>query len=37
MDKNILKKGEMIIMPADKPHALYALKRFKMILTLIGE
>lgn len=36
-NKNILKKGEMIIMPADKPHALHALKRFKMILTLIGE
>jgi quercetin dioxygenase-like cupin family protein len=34
---NILKKGEMIIMPENKPHALYAKKRFKMILTLIGK
>lgn len=27
--------GEMIIMPAQEPHALKALKRFKMILTMI--
>ena len=27
--------GEMILMPAQKPHALKALKRFKMILTMI--
>ena len=33
---HILKKGEMIIMPADKPHALQAIKKFKMILILIG-
>jgi quercetin dioxygenase-like cupin family protein len=25
----------MIIMPADEPHALNAIKRFKMILTMI--
>jgi len=30
-----LKQGEIIIMPADKPHALKALKRFKMLLTMI--
>jgi len=30
-----LKEGEMIIMPADKPHALKAVKRFKMMLTMI--
>jgi quercetin dioxygenase-like cupin family protein len=30
-----LKKGEMIIMPADEPHALKAITRFKMILTMI--
>jgi quercetin dioxygenase-like cupin family protein len=30
-----LKKGEMIIMPANKPHALKATKRFKMLLTMI--
>ena len=27
--------GEMIIMPAQKPHALQALKQFKMMLVLI--
>ena len=27
--------GEMILMPAKQPHALKALKRFKMILTMI--
>ena len=30
-----LRQGEMIIMPADIPHALRAVKRFKMILTMI--
>jgi len=29
--------GEMIILPANKPHALKALKQFKMILTMIKE
>ncbi len=33
--KNHLKKGDMIIMPADEPHALYAVKKYKMILTMI--
>lgn len=32
---HILKQGEMIIMPANKPHALKALKRFKMMLVMI--
>jgi len=32
---NILKEGEMIIMPANEPHALKALKKYKMILTMI--
>jgi quercetin dioxygenase-like cupin family protein len=27
--------GDMILMPAGKPHALKALQRFKMILTMI--
>ena len=31
----ILKQGDMIIMPADEPHALKAVKRFKMLLTMI--
>lgn len=30
-----LKEGEMVIMPANQPHALRAVKRFKMILTMI--
>lgn len=30
-----LKAGEMVIMPANEPHALRALKKFKMILTMI--
>jgi quercetin dioxygenase-like cupin family protein len=30
-----LAAGEMIIMPANKPHALQAIKPFKMILTMI--
>ncbi len=27
--------GEMIIMPANQPHALHAVKRFKMMLVMI--
>jgi quercetin dioxygenase-like cupin family protein len=27
--------GELILMPAGQPHALKALQRFKMVLTLI--
>ena len=27
--------GEMVIMPANQPHALRAVKKFKMILTMI--
>jgi quercetin dioxygenase-like cupin family protein len=30
-----LKEGQMVIMPADKPHALNAVKRFKMTLIMI--
>lgn len=28
-------QGQMILMPANQPHALKAVKRFKMILTMI--
>lgn len=31
----IVKEGEMIIMPANEPHALKANKRFKMMLVMI--
>jgi quercetin dioxygenase-like cupin family protein len=30
-----LKAGEMVVMPANKPHALKAHRRFKMLLTMI--
>lgn len=30
-----LKTGDIIIMPADKPHALRAVKQFKMMLAMI--
>lgn len=33
--KNYLKVNEMIIMPANEPHALKAIKRFKMLLTMV--
>jgi quercetin dioxygenase-like cupin family protein len=32
---NRVSEGELILMPANQPHALKALKRFKMILTMI--
>ena len=34
-NKNILEAGEMIIMPANEPHALKALEKYKMVLTMI--
>lgn len=37
-DKTVtLKKGEMVIMPANKPHALKATTRFKMLLTMVRQ
>lgn len=30
-----LKQGEIFVMPAGQPHALRAVKRFKMLLTMI--
>ncbi len=32
---NILEQGDMIIMPANEPHALKAVERFKMMLIMI--
>ncbi|MFN3410953.1 MAG: cupin domain-containing protein [Exilispira sp.] len=32
---NLLKAGQMIIMPANKPHSLNAVKSFKMLLIMI--
>lgn len=32
---NRVKSGELILMPSGQPHALQAVERFKMILTMI--
>ena len=32
---HLLKKGEMIIMPADKTHSLKAINKFKMLLVMV--
>ncbi len=32
-----LKTGQLIIMPASVPHAVRAVKRFKMLLTMLRE
>ena len=32
-----MKEGETIILPAEKPHAVRATTRFKMLLTMIRE
>ena len=39
IDKTVfcLNEGQVIIMPAGKPHALFAKSRFKMMLTMIHE
>jgi len=34
-NKYTVRKGESIIMPAGKPHAVYAVEKFKMFLTVI--
>jgi quercetin dioxygenase-like cupin family protein len=31
----LLKEGEAIIMPANQPHALIAIRKFKMLLTMV--
>ena len=31
----VVKEGELIIMPANKPHSIQAIARFKMLLVLI--
>ena len=30
-----VRSGEMVLMPANQPHAVYATSRFKMLLTMI--
>ncbi|MBN1958433.1 MAG: cupin domain-containing protein [Desulfuromonadales bacterium] len=34
-ETQIVQSGEMLVMPADIPHALQAKERFKMLLTMI--
>ncbi len=34
-EEHDLKAGQMIIMPANVPHAVRAVKRFKMLLTML--
>lgn len=36
-EKYVVKEGEMIVMPANEPHALNAVKSFKMLLIMIRE
>jgi len=32
---NIVEKGQIIVMPANKPHSLKAIRKFKMLLIMI--
>ena len=34
-EAHTVRAGEMILMPANKPHAIRAVERFKMLLTMI--
>lgn len=33
----LVQKGELLVMPANRPHALKATKRFKMLLTMVRQ
>ena len=33
--KHVCKSGEALVMPATIPHAVYAVERFKMLLTVV--
>ena len=33
--KNMVNKNEMVIMPANKPHSLKAVEKFKMLLIMV--
>jgi quercetin dioxygenase-like cupin family protein len=34
-EKHVVRAGQIIIMPADRPHALKAVEKFKMLLVMI--
>ncbi|MFC2083403.1 cupin domain-containing protein [Candidatus Bipolaricaulota bacterium] len=34
-DTSVVETGELLIMPANEPHALKAIRQFKMLLTMI--
>lgn len=34
-EEHVLKKGDLILMPTGHPHAVYAIKKFKMLLTMM--
>ena len=34
-EEHVLKAGEAIVMPAQIPHAVHAVERFKMLLVVI--
>ena len=34
-EKHVINENEILIMPANKPHALHATKKFKMLLILL--
>jgi quercetin dioxygenase-like cupin family protein len=34
-ESSVLKEGQMVVMPANRPHALRATQRFKMLLVMI--
>lgn len=34
-NSNVLERGSMIIMPANEPHAVKAIEKFKMMLTMV--
>ena len=36
-EPHTVRSGEMMLMPANVPHALHAIERFKMLLTMIRE
>lgn len=34
-ESHVLRPGESMVMPAEIPHAVYGVERFKMLLTVV--